>query len=903
MPTAGGLELSIEPFTLENGLRVFLHLDAQSPLAAVQVWYHAGAKDDGLQKTGRAHLFEHLMFEGSGGYDHEYFRPLQEAGGSINGSTSPDRTNYYEVVPSNFLERALWMEADRMGRVLETLTDEKLETQRSVVINERKESVENQPYGRVHEELMRRLYPSPHPYSWPVIGWMEHLESMTKADVEDYWQRYYRPSNATLVVAGSYDRDQARRWIERSFGAVPDRTAKGALLAAEATPLDDRPFELEEPVALPRLEWCWRTVPALAADEPALDFAAEILGGRSKDARLKRRLVHEERLAASAAAYHSARRLSGLFGVRVYALPASDVGRIRAIVEEEIARLAAEPATEEEMVRVRRAIDNLVYAQLETVLHKSSAISYQVFHAGEVHPGFLAEEVARYHAVTPEQVRQAAAAYLLQPVVKGVVKKGGEPPSVPARSAEHDGERPLRPAPDLALLPGPGPTPPFRIPHVERWRTSAGLDVWLASRPGRPRVFFELVVSAGAASDPLGRSGLARLTADVVDEGSAHREGLEIARILDRLGASLSVGSGVEVSSVTMATLRETMRASLELFAEVVVEPSFREADVERERARLLAGLAHRRTQPEALADDAFDAAVFGEHHPYGRPRDGREEEVRAIAAADLAAFHRERYRPGGSTLVVVGDVRRGELEDLLDESLGSWPAGEVPPALVEPTPVDPRTRVVLVDRPGSAQSVLRVGRIGVARGTPDYYRLLILNTILGGQFTSRLNMNLREAKGFTYGVRSGFTLRRRGGHFSVETDVGAAATVPALVEIVREVLGPLRDLPITREEMAFAKAYLVRRFPARFESNPSLAGQLAYLAALERAPEELDRYIDEVASVTLDDVGEAAAKHLAPAGMRIVLVGDAAHAAGLADALGPMLGDIDLVHVREESS
>ncbi|MGL5094409.1 MAG: M16 family metallopeptidase, partial [Planctomycetia bacterium] len=401
------LVLPLESFRLSNGLRVFLLEDHAVPVVAVNVWYHCGSKDDDPACTGLAHLFEHLMFEGSARYDAEYFKPLQEAGGSVNGSTSNDRTNYYEVVPSHFLELALWMEADRMGGLLPVLSQAKLDNQRAVVQNERRQRVDNQPYGRVSELMGTMLYPDGHPYSWPIIGRMEHLDAASLDDVRGFFQAFYHPDNASLAVVGAFDRVEAVQWIEQYFGAIAPGKPRPPLDVAghrrQAPPAPCRQ-DLEEAVALPRVDYAWRAAPRFHADEPALDFASMILGGRTKDSRFKRRLVYREKLASTVDCYHYGQQLSGVFGIRAYALPGVSLDAVEDSIRAEFRRFAAEPPTPDEMQRVRNSLHNQAYSRMETVLGRADALNHYLFSTGAATANSFLDELDAYERVTPADV-------------------------------------------------------------------------------------------------------------------------------------------------------------------------------------------------------------------------------------------------------------------------------------------------------------------------------------------------------------------------------------------------------------------------------------------------------------------------------------------------------------------
>jgi zinc protease len=874
------LRFPIEQYRLTNGLRVLLHHDDTVPIVAVNIWYHVGSKDEDPSRTGLAHLFEHLMFEGSARHDGPYFRPLEEAGGLVNGSTGNDRTNYFEVVPSQFLELALFLEADRMAALLAALTIEKFETQRSVVKNERRQRIDNQPYGRAAEEIARRLYPPGHPYRWPVIGWMEHLDACTLDDCRRFFLGNYRPANASLAVVGSFEHDQARAWIDRYFGSVPGD--EPVCRRAESwTPRLDAMIRanLEDAVALERIDLAWPTAPRFSADEPALDFAAEILGGRSKDSRLKRRLIHDDRLATSIGAYHSALKLTGQFGVRAYALADSSADRMETAIWEELDRLRREPPNPEEMQRARNEFLNDAFGRIETVLGKAEAFNHFVFYRGCVAEDSVLEEIERYSAVTAEEVRHAVERYLTDRCVVMAVTPSGNSP-VPAQGTSFDivagAHRTGRGGMTATTRLPPVDTPrPFRLPVVDRARAANGLRVCVVHRPKIPIVEFLIVVGAGSAHDPIGQAGVARLTADTLDEGTIAMEGLEIARKLDRLGSRLTASIGADTATVALRVVRDATAEAFAILADVVTRPKFDPQDVARERKRLLAELAHKPKDPHALADDAIAAAVFGATHPYGRPCEGDPQSVASIGSVELRTFHESRYRPDHAALIAVGDITLDQVVGLVDAHLSTW--GSIGRNDPPPTPMESCSwadRVVLIDREYAQQTVLRLGRRAIPRNHPDYFPLLVLNTVVGGSFVSRLNLELREAKGYTYGVRSELALGRNDGAVIIAADVASSSTSAAVRDMVEQLAAVSSLRPVRPDELEFSKSYLLRRFPARFETGRSVATLLAQLVAYDLPDDYYENYLETVQAVTLQQVKDAAERYAKPDAIKIVAVG-----------------------------
>lgn len=883
--SADCFRLKLERITLANGLRIVLHPDDTLPLAALHVCYHVGSKDESPDLTGLAHLFEHLMFEGSAQHDDDYFRPLQEAGAAVNGSTGHDYTSYYEVVPSNFLERAIWLEADRMGQLLPALTVPKLENQRSVVKNERLQRIDNQPYGRVGEEIYSLLYDAKHPYHWPIIGWMDHLDIISFDDVCNFFRQYYTPSNAVVVLAGKYDRDEAIGWLEKYFGAIPAGPA--VMAPAPRTPIIRGEYRrsLEEPVALGRIDLLWPTVPRFHPDEAALDLASLILGD-GKDSRLRRRLERDDKLTHSIDAYHTTLKLSGHFGIWAYGLPESELTTIEKTINEVLKEFVEKPATEEELEQARRWFANRAYARVETVLGKAEMIQHYMFQLGHVDSDTLMQEIDKYAAVTAEDIERVVKQYITDRRVVVTVRpsESAEQKTLGKKTGATTTKHRAGANPDL--IPIPGAVPSFTMPLPVRFNVGT-LPVLVLPNKKLPRVTMQLLLDAGALWDTSDKLGVARLVSDCMDEGTTTRDALQIARQLELLGSTLGVSSGIESVGVSMRSLRSTLAETLDLMTDVLLQPAFHEADVLRERDRLKAELSHKLRQPRSLADDAIDANLFGAHHPYGRSTDGELDTLHLIGSEELHQFHQARYRPGQATLVVVGDVTPEEIEKLVADKFAAWlnlSPSSVGSGADSPQPInDP---IHIIERPESTQSILRLGRLATKRDTPDYCALVLLNTILGGQFSSRLNQKLREEQGFTYGVNSSFVLRKASGSFLAGTDVDGRVTRDALRSMVEVILGPATDQPITAEELAFAKAYIIRRFPARFETQGSILGQIAHAVVYGLPDDYFVSYLDRLAAVTLDDIRRVAEKYLSRDGFKVVVVGRPEETSGLEEIL-----------------
>ena len=911
--------LRFENYVLPNGLRVILHEDHSTPIVCVNVWYHVGSKNEGPGRTGFAHLFEHMMFQGSQHLDRGYFQPLQEAGGQLNGSTNPDRTNYWETVPSNYLERAVWMESDRMGFLLPALSQQKLDNQRDVVKNERRQSYENRPYGLAHETLLAAMYPPEHPYSWPTIGFMADLDAASREDVAEFFRCYYHPGNASLCIAGDFQPAEARRLVEKYFGPLPGGPPVTPLPPQPVTMRAPRRIQMTDRVSLARLYLLWPTVPAFAPDDAELEMLADLLAG-GKTSRLHRRLVREAQLAQDVRGYQQSGEIAGAFAVTVTARQGAELGRIESLVREELRQLQAEPPTEAELRRAVSQYETHAVRSLESISgFGGRADQLNMYNVYRGDPGYLTVDLERHRTVNCQGIQRVAAKYLGETCVTLEVLPGRHTslhpdPRAPAEAARRElaRRRPARqsdelrsagqahppigphqpghaqpaggtpPAirddPERGRLPQAGPEPTFQLPPVHRAQLSNGMRVLVVEHHELPSLEVHLVFPVGQALDPPGKYGLAALMADVWDEGTQSRSALQIAEDLAAIGASLTFARDADSTVARLNTLAWHAPATLEILGDVLQNPAFPEPELDRERAIAVGRLAMLRAEPQALANMAMWRLLYGQDHPYGKPADGTPASLRSINRQDVQAFYRDHIRPDQATAIVVGDVRPGEIAGQLEQALGSWKTAASPPGTEAfPPPAEPPPgRLVLLDKPGAAQSVIAVGLIGARRTAPDYFPLLVMNSILGGPFSSRLNMTLREDKGYTYGARSGFSWRvRQAGPFVATASVHTEATAAALAEFAREFAGMAGQQPVSEEELAFAKTYLTRGYPATFETPADMAQHLETLVAYGLPDDYFHTVVPRLRAVTAGEVLRVAKTYLLLDRLTAVVVGD----------------------------
>ncbi len=874
-------ELNYEEFKLDNGLRVILHEDHSTPIVAVNVWYHVGSKNEVPGRTGFAHLFEHMMFQGSENYNDEYFGPLQEAGAAINGSTNGDRTNYYEVVPSNFLELALFMESDRMGNLLPAMTMDKLNNQRDVVKNERRQRYDNRPYGTAYEKISALIYPEDHPYHWTTIGSLEDLSNASMEDVQSFFRKYYVPNNASIVIAGDIDPAETKKLVEKYFGSIPT----GGDIDRPNPPQPKIDGELrktfKDAVTLDRVYMVWHTVPAEDDDEAALSVLGLVLSG-GRGSRLQKRLVYDKPIAQFVSAGNSSRELAGSFSVVSSPRPKQSVKEVEKIINEEIEKLKKNPPSADEIARAVNGFESRFVFGLQTVLGKADQMNGNLVFQNN--PNTFQADLDKYRNVKPEDVVRVANKYLgkdrlvmtfVPGTNQGAPTAGKQNLTTSKPAAETEEAKKDDKIDYSKNLPKPGPDPKIALPQIQKKKLSNGLEVWLVPQKELPIVSMNMVFKTGGTANDVGKEGLANITASMLDQGTPTRSALDISNAKQDLGVYISSSSNWDSSGVSLNALTKDLDSALDLYTDVILNPTFPEKELALYKRRALLGLKQRKENPVAIASNAYGKLIYGKDHPYGRAIGGDEKSVAAISKEDLSNFHNMYYRPNNATLIVVGDVDENTLIPKLENAFGAWKAGDVPATATPKKVKFDKPGIYLIDKPGAAQSEIRIGQVGIERTNPDLIPIMVMNQMLGGQFSSRVNMNLREDKGYTYGARSSFSNRKGAGPFTASSGVQTAVTKESVMEFLKELNGIRGSIPITQEELDYAKQSLIRGFPRRVETNGQVAGQLSAIAVYDLPDTYLNDYLSKIAAVTLDDVNRVANKYITPQDMAILIVGD----------------------------
>ena len=855
--------IAFEKHTLSNGLDVILHQDHTIPVVAVNVWYHVGSKDEEIGRTGFAHLFEHVMFEGSKHHNSSHFEPLQKAGANLNGSTTPDRTNYWEDVPTNYLDLALWLESDRMGFLMDALDQQRLDIQRDVVKNERRQSYENRPYGMAHWHLQEALYPMPHPYHWMTIGSQEDLDAATLDDIKDFFNRFYSPTNASLAIAGDIDMGEALEMVNHYFGDLPPGESVPRRGRHDSGLIGRIELEMRDKVTLPRTYIAWPTPPEGDPDDAPLEIYQAIMSD-GLTSRLHKSLVYEKQIAQSAHIRYHSSEIAGQAVLQVTAAEGHELAEVEAAAEAEMARFLREPPTEEEMTRVKNRIEASHFRSLARIGgFGGRADQLNHFSVFSKNPELINTSLDKYMSVTREDVMRVAEIVLGDNQVR--LRVFPEPTLSPATVAI-----------DRTVMPTPKSEPVFTPPTPTRTTLSNGMGISVIEQRGLPIVAFGVLMDAGASRDPENLPGLAGFTAQMLPEGTNSKTSQEIAQAFEFIGSRISSDGRREYTLLSAETLTKHFPTALELTADLILNPNFPDHEVERVRREHLTELRRGKDEPNAVAEQLMAGLMFNRDSGYGHSLSGTEASIGALTRNDMMSQFKRDYGPVNANLIVVGDVSIDEVVKRAESVFGSWKGGDSSAnGKAEVMPSNGVATIYLVDRPGAPQSVIRALHTTIPRLHPDYLGLTLMNYAFGGQFSARLNQNLRQDKGYSYGYQShvqwyrGPSLMLAGG--SVQTEVTKESVFETLKEF-NEVRG---SRPISQEELDNAKASVLRSFPANFERPGAIMGQVLQMVQFGLPDDYLQTVRSSVESVTLDDVHRITQELIRPDQLKILVVGD----------------------------
>lgn len=858
------VNIPYKKYILDNGLTLIVHEDHKAPIAAFNIWYHVGSKNEKTGKTGFAHLFEHLMFNGSEHYNKDYFQLMESIGATdLNGTTNEDRTNYFETFPVSALDKVLWIESDRMGYLLGAIDSGKLTEQRGVVQNEKRQA-ENQPYAVAWELTTKNTYPAGHPYSWTVIGSMEDLEAASLNDVKDWFRKYYGPNNATVVIAGDVKVDEILEKVKKYFGDIP---ANGPIVKQSQwiAKMTGRHYQTaQDRVPQARLQMTWN-IPSWGTKEMTqLNLLGAILTS-GKTSRLYKRLVYDDQLTSNVFFYTDEKEIGGQFAIIVDAKPNVPLQKVEKIIDEEMNKVLTTGVTVAEVERAKtRYFSNLVKGmeRIGGFGGKSDILAQSQTYGGDPEHYKKVQDWTRN--ATAADLKKVANEWLTDGVYVLNILPFGEYSNTAV--ALNRNEQP-------AL--GTAPMPQF--PDVKQFNLSNGLHVNLVERKDLPIVNMSLMVNAGYAADPAQLAGLANLTGSMIKEGTKTRSSLQLSDQLADLGASLSSYADLDNSYLVLSALKTNFDQSLNLFADVLLNPIFPQKDLNRVQNEQILNIRQEQVQPVLMGLRVLPALIYGKNHAYSKPftGTGTEETVSRITRNDLINFHQSWFAPNNATLIVVGDVTENELRAKLDKSLVNWKERKVPAKNISDVALAEKPNVFILDKPDAIQSIIFAAEISPSAKDPDYEAMKIMNRILGGDFTSRVNMNLREDKHWSYGSGT-FNMDAQGpGFFIAYAPVQTDKTKESIVELQKELSDYVGTKPVTQEEFDKAKKNALLQLPGSWETNYSIMSALQNTISYNRGAEYLKKYPMLLQNMTVSDVKKAAGKVVQPGHLIWVIVGD----------------------------
>jgi zinc protease len=879
------IQIPCEEFRLENGLTLLVHEDHKTPIVAVNIWYHVGSKNEKPGKTGFAHLFEHLMFGGSEHLPGSYIEALERVGATdLNGTTNEDRTNYFQNVPTPALDYALFAESDRMGYFSHTISQQVLDLQREVVKNEKRQG-ENQPYAIAEELVAKATYPAEHPYAHTVIGSMEDLDAASLEDVREWFQTYYTPSNAVLVIAGDIAVEEARKRVERYFGEI----APGPPIAHQRSWIAKMTGEhretAEDRVPQARIYKVWNVPGYGATDLHRLRLAAGILS-YGKASRLYKRLVYDDRIATQVAAYLDEREIGSQFVVVATAREGIELSRVEKAIDEELDRFLQDGPAARELERIKTVTYGAFVRGMERIGGfggKSDILATSQTYGGSPHA--YRRRLEDFECATAAGIRDAARAWLSDGVYALEI--------LPFRAAKA-----AAPSCDRSAAPEVGLVKKLRLPQVQRDKLSNGLNILLAERHEIPVVSFWLELDAGYAADQFALPGAARFAAALLTGGTKKRTALEISDELQGLGAQLNAGSNLDFSSVYLSALKANLEATLDLFADVILNPIFPQADFERQKTLQLAAIANEKMTPLQMAWRALPPLLFGPKHAYGVPLtgSGTEETVQKLTRDDIAAFHDTWFQPENNTLIIVGDTTLEEIKPKLETRLQNWRGKRVPAKNITPVPKPAKPAIYLVDRPGAQHSVVIAATIAPPPDARREPAIEAMNNIFGGTFGSRLNMNLREEKHWCYGAASVLYSARAQRPFVAYASVQADKTSDSISEFLAELTGMIGAKPVREEELEKVKRQQILELPGAHETMNAIGNMLANLLQLGLPLDYYETYAERVLELTPATIEACAKMLLDPQEMIWLVVGDGAKVEPSIRSLG--IGEIFPIQV-----
>ncbi len=889
------LSLTYEKFTMPNGLQVVLHQDHSDPVISYAIMYHVGSSRETPGRTGFAHLFEHLLFSGSENVPNGVFdKVIENAGGSNNGFTSRDVTAYFESFPKNALEKILWLESDRMGFFINSVTPRNLAIQQNVVQNEKRQGEDNSPYGFTNYVISKNLYPASHPYSWEVIGEMEDLTNATLDDVRGFYENFYGPNNATLVLAGDFEPDSVKVLLDKYFGEikprgeVPVRTAMPVALSESK-----RLYHEDNFANVPEINLVWPVPENYTRESYALNFLAEILAS-GKKAPMYKVLVKEKQLTSRVSAYNGAEELAGEFSISVTANEGKTLKEIEEAINEAFTRFETEGFTDREVERIKATMEKGFYQGLNSVLNKAIQMaSYNTFLND---PGYVGKDIENIKAVTREDIMRVYETYIKgKPhIVTSFVPKG-QPEMMAGNSEKADvSEEDITKASQVAIdeiletevvktpsaidrttEPPSGPEPEVKVPGVWKATLKNGISVYGTENRELPLVSMSVVIAGGALADDITMPGVASMVAAVLPQGTRNKTPEELEEEIQLLGSSVFMRASGEEITFSGSTLSRNFAATVSLMKEILLEPRWDSAEFVMARTRARNGLIQAEARPGSVASEQFMKLVYGTGHILGYDLRGTKESVEQITPEILKSFYDRNFSPSVTSIYVAGNVSEDEVLKALRPLEAEWQAREVTGRSYAVPPVPEKSQIYFVDIPGSRQSVVYAGYLAMTRNDPDWVKADFANYRMGGAFTSILNQILREEKGFTYGASSSFREMKNPAPFVISTMVRSDATLETM-EIITGELRKYRE-GISEDELQFIKNCMIRSNALRFETNEALVSMLSYIGKYGFSDDWVRQEEDVIRNMTVEDHKAITEKYFDPDRMYYVVVGDAA--------------------------
>lgn len=888
------LSIDYDKYELENGLNVVLHQDKSDPIVSVAIQYGVGSNREKKGRTGFAHLFEHMLFQESENVPQDqFFKTIQDLGGTLNGGTWQDGTVYYEVVPNNALEKVLWLESDRMGYLINTVTESAFINQQEVVQNEKRQRVDNNPYGHTSWVIDKNIFPDGHPYNWQVIGELEDLQNATVEDVKEFYDKFYGPNNATLVIAGDFEEADAKALVEKYFGEIKARQEVAPLEVQNVTLAETKRLYHEDNFATaPQLNMVWPTVEQYTPDAYALDYLADILAD-GKTAPLYEVLVKEMKVASSPYAWSSSDQIAGKFRISVTANNGVDLDSVELGIQKAMARFEQKGASDKDVERIKASTETDFYNGISSVLGKSFQLAqYDVFTGN---PGFIEQDIKNIKAVTKEDVMRVYNKYikgkpfvLTSFVPKGQLELIAEN-SIKAEVVEEeikenvetkvvDEAIAIEKTPSLidrSVPPAVGETPTLNVPASWTATLDNQMKVLGIEQNELPLVNFSLVIEGGHLLDDLSKNGVANLMTDIMMEGTANKTPEQLEEEIDLLGANISMYTTNESILIQGNTLKRNFDKTMALVQEILLEPRWDEEEFARIKTSTINSIKRDDANPDRIASRVYNKVLYGEKHPFAYPSKGTVESVEAITIADLKNFYEKNFSPSVSRFHIVGDLSEKEAMDALAGLEENWAAKEVViPTFEIPTARD-KSSLLFVDVPNAKQSVINIGYIAIPRTDKDFYPAEVMNYKLGGSFSGNVNLILREEKGYTYGARSGFSGSKIPGMFTASSSVRTNTTGES-VKIFKEEIAKYKE-GISEEDLDFTKNALIKSNARRFETHWALLGMLQERSAYGLDANYIEGEEEVIRNMTLEQHKALANKYLNESKMAYLVVGDAA--------------------------